>query len=223
MLTDDPGTPGNGNFELNLAATLTGSRSQRVWEVPNFDLNYGVGPTIQLNFATAVVLLKRADRDAVGGLGAASLAVKWRFLEQGKDGFAVSTYPRVERSVFDSSVRQGLADDGTRFFLPVEVAHPFGPIGLDVEVGPLLSTVGRSEWDYGVVAGTAVNKSLNLMAEIHGSIRAGLIDDTLTVNVGLRQAFTKSVALIASVGHDVRAPSDAPLQLVSYCGLQLEF
>jgi hypothetical protein len=223
MLTDDPGTPGNGNFELNLAATLAGSGIQRAWELPTFDLNYGVGPNIQLNLETAFVVLKRADRGPVGGLGAASAAVKWRFLDQGSDGFAVSTYPRIERSVFGSSVRHQLVEDGTRFFLPVEIAHTFGPVDLDLEVGPLLSTVGRSEWNYGVIAGTALTPSLDIMAEFHGSARSDFTNDRLTFNVGLRQTFSKSVALIASVGHDIRSPAGESLELVSYCGLQLEF
>jgi hypothetical protein len=223
MLTDDPGTPGDGNFELNLAATLEHSGGQNFWELPTFDLNYGVGDRIQLNLQPSFVVLDAPGRGPVGGLGAASMAVKWRFFDQGEGGWTISTFPRVERAVPQSSVRRGLADDGTRFFLPVEVAHTFGPLDLDLEVGPLLSTVGRSEWNYGIVAGTVLSPNLNLMAEIHGSARANFSGDRLTLNFGVRQDLSKAASLIASIGHDVRSAAGEPLLLISYLGMQLRF
>ena len=93
MLTDDPGTPGNGRFELNLAGTFEGNGDRQSWTLPTFDLNYGVGPNIQLNLQTSFDLQQRDSGGPVGGLGAASVAVKWRFLEQDKSGFAVSVFP----------------------------------------------------------------------------------------------------------------------------------
>ncbi len=84
MFTDDPGTPGNGRFELNLGGTFKGDSRQQSWTLPTFDLNYGVGPSIQLNLATSFVLQKDSRGGPVGGLGAASAAVKWRFLDQGR-------------------------------------------------------------------------------------------------------------------------------------------
>jgi hypothetical protein len=34
MITDDPGTPGNGHFEINIAATLAQWPHQQSWELP---------------------------------------------------------------------------------------------------------------------------------------------------------------------------------------------
>src|SRR5436190_8802827 len=48
LLTDDPGTPGNGNSELNLAFTLERFRHESLYEAPLLDFNYGVGERIQL-------------------------------------------------------------------------------------------------------------------------------------------------------------------------------
>ena len=223
MLTDDPGTPGNGNFELNLAGTFEGTGRQRLWHLPEFDLNYGVGPNLQLNLQTAAVVLNRRGHGPVGGLGATSAAIKWRFLDQEKTGVSVSIFPRIERAISSSSVRRGLAEDGTRFFLPLEAARSFGPINLDIEVAALLSTVGRAEWSYGLLGGTAITTNLDLMAELHGSGRANFFADRLTVNFGLRQKIDRSTALVASLGHDLRTPESEPLALVSYCGLQWEF
>ena len=48
MQTDDPGTPGNNNWEVNVAYTLERTTDFNVYSVPSVDINYGVGPRIQL-------------------------------------------------------------------------------------------------------------------------------------------------------------------------------
>jgi hypothetical protein len=223
MLTDDPGTPGNGHTELNIAATIERHASEQRWELPTVDMNYGVGERIQLNFETSLNVLERDGRGAVGGPGGTSVAIKWRFLDQGHDGFSVSTYPRIEWNTFQSSVHRGLVEDGTRGFLPVQIAHRLGPFDLDVEFGSLLSSVGRAEWVYGFVAGYSVTPKTNVMAELHGSARTSFARDELTVNVGVRQKFNETVALIASFGRDLRSPPGERIPLIGYLGMQLEF
>jgi hypothetical protein len=223
MITDDPGTPGNGHFEINIAATLARLPHEQSWGLPAFDLNYGLGERIQLTLQTSFVVLKRSDDGPIGGLGNAEAAVKWRFLDEETNGFSVSTFPRIIFSVLHSSVRRGLADDGTRVQFPVQVARKFGAVDLDFEFGPVLSSVGRSEWLYGIVGGTDVTKTTVLMAELHGTARTSFTREVLTVNVGIRQKLSDSCTLIASFGHDVRSPDDEPLAFIGYCGVQLVF
>src|SRR5258708_9623843 len=122
MITDDPGTPGNGKWENNFAIAFEHRPDETGYEVPAIDLNYGVGEDIQLTLQTAPVLLKRSGRGLIGGLGGTETAVKWRFLDQATSGFDVSMFPRVIFNIEQSSVRRGLAEDGTRFQLPFEIA-----------------------------------------------------------------------------------------------------
>ncbi len=159
------------------------------------------------------------DRSAVWGNVEA--AVKWRFLDEGTDGVSVSTFPRIIFNVSESFVRRGLADDGTRVQFPVQIARKFGTIDLDFEFGPVLSSVGRSEWLYGIVGGTDVTKTTELMAELHGTARTSFARDVLTANVGVRQKLSDWCTLIASLGHDIRSPDNEPLALIGYCGVQL--
>jgi hypothetical protein len=63
----------------------------------------------------------------------------------------------------------------------------------------VLSSVGRSEWLYGIVGGTDVTKTTELMAELHGTARTNFTRDVLTVNVGIRQKLTDQAILIASI------------------------
>ena len=129
--------------------------------------------------------------DLIGGLGGTEAAVKWRFLDEEKSGFDVSMFPRVIFNITQSSVRRGLAEDGTRFQIPFQVAKTFGRFHADAEFGPLASTVGRSEWIYGIVGGMELAKTTMLMAELHGTSRMNFTRDVLTVNFGLRHQLTE--------------------------------
>ncbi|HEY2341932.1 MAG TPA: hypothetical protein VGH90_02830, partial [Chthoniobacteraceae bacterium] len=123
MITDDPGTPGNGHWENNLAITFEHRPGEWLLESPAVDLNYGLGEHIQLTLQTANVILQRSDHGPVDGLASTEAAVKWRFLDQETSGFDVSTFPRIIFNPAQSSVRRGLADPGTRVQTPVEIAR----------------------------------------------------------------------------------------------------
>ena len=219
MITDDPGTPGNGKWEINLAIGLEHRAGETSLDLPQIDLNYGVGEHIQLTLQTAPVLLKREDHGPIGGLGGTETAVKWRFLDEEKAGVDLSMFPRVIFNITQSSVRRGLAEDGTRFQIPFQIAKTFGRFHADAEFGPVGISVGRSEWLYGIVGGYEVEKSTMLIAELHGTSRMNFARDTLAVNFGLRHEISETRILILSVGHEIRAAGE-PTALIGYFGMQ---
>ena len=220
MITDDPGTPGNGHWENNIAVIFEHRPDETSWDSPLIDLNYGVGEHIQLTLQGGPALFKRSGHGLIGGLGGTEAAVKWRFLDEEKSGFDVSMFPRVLFNITQSSVRRGLAEDGTRFQIPFELAKTFGRFHADAEAGPLTSTVGRSEWIYGIVGGVELAKTTMLMAELHGTSRMNFTRDVLTVNFGLRHQLTDARILIASIGHELRDPDQAR-SFIGYLGVQL--
>ena len=221
MITDDPGTPGSGKWEINLAISFEHRSGQTSLDLPEIDLNYGVGENIQLTLQTAPVLLKREDRGLIAGLGGTETAVKWRFLDEEKSGFDVSMFPRIIFNIQQSSARHGLAEDGTRFQIPFEIAKTFGRFHADAEFGPVGISVGRSEWLYGMVGGFDVAKPTMLMAELHGTSRTNFTRDVLTLNFGVRQKLSERCIFIGSLGHELRAPGDESLALIGYAGMQL--
>ncbi len=222
MITDDPGTPGNGKWENNFAIAFEHRPNETSIDVPAIDLNYGVGDHIQLTLQTAPVLLKRSDHGLIGGLAGTEAAVKWRFFDEATSGFDMSMFPRVIFNIVQSSVRRGLAEDGTRFQIPFQIAKTFGRWHADGEVGPLASSVGRSEWLYGIVGGFDVSKSTMLMAELHGTSQMNFTNDVWTLNFGLRHEFTENYILIVSMGHELRSP-DQPAALIGYFGMQFVY
>ena len=221
MITDDPGTPGDSKWENNLAIAFEHRSGETSYDVPAIDLNYGVGERIQLTLQTAPVLLKRNGHGLIGGLGGAEAALKWRFVDEEKSGFDISMFPRVIFNVVQSSVRRGLAEDGTRFQIPFQAAKTFGRWHADAEFGPRSSTIGRSEWLYGVVAGYDVAKPTMLMAELHATSRMNFDRDVLTLNFGIRQTLTERCIFIGSLGHEVHTPDGDPLAFIGYMGVQL--
>ncbi len=219
MITDDPGTPGNGHWENNLAISFEHRPNEWSIDAPAIDLNYGWGDHIQLTLQGGPVLLKRNGHGLIGGLGGTEAAVKWRFLDEEKSGFDVSMFPRVIFNITQSSVRRDLAEDGTRFQIPFQVAKTFGRFHADAEFGPLAGTVGRSEWIYGIVGGMELAKTTMLMAELNGTSRMNFTRDVLIVNFGLRHQLTDARILIASIGHELRDPDQAR-SFIGYLGVQ---
>jgi hypothetical protein len=220
MITDDPGTPGDRKWEINLAVAFEHRPNETAYDVPAIDLNYGVGEHIQLTLQTAPVILKRSEHGPIGGLGGTEAALKWRFLDEEANGFDMSMFPRVIFNVLQSSARRGLAEDGTRFQIPFQIARTFARWHADAEFGPVGSSVGRSEWIYGIVGGFDVAKPTMLMAELRGTSRTNFTRDVLTVNFGVRHPFSETRVLIASLGHEIRSPGQ-PLALIGYFGVQL--
>lgn len=222
MITDDPGTPGNGKWENNFAIIFERRSGETSYDLPQFDLNYGVGEHIQLTLQTAPALLKREGHGAIGGLGGTEAAVKWRMLDEETSGVDVSTFPRIIFNITQSSVRRGLAEDGTRFQIPFEIARKFGPWRADAEFGALVSTVGRSEWLYGIVGGFDLTKTTSVMAEFHGTSRTNFTRDTLITNFGLRHELSETRIIIISLGHELVSPEES-LAFIGYFGIQLLF
>ena len=69
MITDDPGTPGNAKWENNFAIIFEHRPNETSTDMPEIDLNYGVGEHIQLTLQNAPVLLKRSGHGLIGGAG----------------------------------------------------------------------------------------------------------------------------------------------------------
>ena len=221
MITDDPGTPGNGHWENNFAIVFEHRPSEWSIEAPAIDLNYGWGDHIQLTFQTSLAILNQNNHGAIAGMGGAEAAVKWRFLDQERSSFDMSMFPRILFNITQSSVHRGLSEDGTRFQIPFQLAKKFGLIDLDFEFGPLVSTTGRSQFLFGTVGGMDISKNTTIMVELHGTSRTNFTRDALTLNFGWRYNLSEHAIWIGSLGHELRAPQDDQLALIGYCGVQL--
>jgi len=221
MITDDPGTPGDGKFEINLAIAFERRPNETAVDSPAIDINYGVGDRIQLTLQGGPVVLKRREHGLIGGLGGTEAAVKWRFVDNQRTGVTMSMFPRVIFNIARSAARRGLAEDGTRFQIPIQIAKAFTNFDLGFEWGPVASTVGPSEWLYGIIVSVDATKTTALMAELHGSSRTNFSQDELAANFGIREKLNDHCLFIGSLGHELRSPEARAW--IGYAGVQLLF
>jgi len=223
MLTDDPGTPGSGHWENNVAIIFSHIPNEWALDAPGIDLNYGWGDHVQLTLQTSLALLKRSGNGLIGGLGGTEAAVKWRFLDEETSGVDLSTFPRILFNVLHSSVRRGLAEEGTRFQIPFQAAKRIGRFGLGAEFGPLVGSVGRGELIFGLIAGTELTRTTSIMAEVHGTSRMDLSRDVVALNVGWRRILNEHATWIGSLGHEIHSGEGQSLALIGYCGIQIVY
>jgi hypothetical protein len=218
LLTDDPGTPGDGVFEFNLAATYQGSSSATLWEAPLLDLNYGVGERTQLKLEIPWVILDEEDRETRSGLGNGLIGVKWRFLDEAESGVSVSTYPQLEFNTSSSSEREGLVEEGTEFFLPFELERHFGLVGVDGELGYANREGGDDGWVWGLAVGRDMTEELELLAEIHGEGALELDEGEIVGDVGFRWRLGEHETVLFSIGHGLRDRDET--EWLGYLGVQ---
>lgn len=222
MITDDPATVGNGNWEINLLPTMERTRSGTRYETPNVDINYGLGNRLQLRFEVPWVVQTERGSTARSGLGNSGVGVRFRFIDEARHGFSMSTYPALEFNNPTNSVKRGLADEGHRFFLPVEIAREINGTVVNAEVGYLFDQYGENSWEYGLVVGRDVSEHVELLGEVHGSTPRDLSEREVVFNIGSRVGMTEHVTLLVSGGRSIRNPADGPVTIAAL-GLQLNF
>ena len=219
MVTDDPGTPGAGKWEINIGAISSRTRGHRELAAPDADINYGWGEHIQLKADVPWVTARDDGQHSKAGLGAGNFGVKWRFVDEEGAGYALSTYPQYTRSLLRSSTRRGLTSSGHEFFLPLELSMDVAGVGLAVEAGRnFVSGGGANQWVAGVVAAHACGEGVECLAEIH---RTQSSDEHQTlVNLGLRWKLQESVTLLAAAGREFGTSTEERLHSLVYLGLQ---
>ena len=100
--TDDPETPGNKHWEINFGFIGDRNPAAGAYQIPDFDINYGLGDRIQLKYEIPIAIEETRPQPAtpaesgapaepatpgqvIGGLGESLLGIKWRFYEHHPD------------------------------------------------------------------------------------------------------------------------------------------
>jgi hypothetical protein len=219
LVTDDPDTPGDGHWEINLASVFSRAHVGDTLAVPDADINYGWGPNVQLKLELPWVFERDAGQSVRSGFGAANLGVKWRFVDEDAAGVSVSIYPQYTSSLATSSVTRGLASASHQIFLPVEAATMWGDFDVDAEIGRDLVEGGADEWQGGVVGSHSCGSAVECLAELHDTFLPH--DNQILLNLGLRWRMTEACTLLASAGRAFGPRTGTQQQLFMYLGLQL--
>jgi hypothetical protein len=221
MLTDDPGTPGSGAWEINAAYLEQRTQQELLRSFPHVDFNYGLGERIQLKYETGWVFAETPQGSGVkSGLDDSLLGVKWRFLDQKPSGVDMSVYPQLQVENSTGSVARGVAEAGPNLFLPVEISHNFGKKSLVGEIGYQYFRAQENEWVVGVLGALEVSNDLELLAEVRSYSERLLSRGDVVVNLGLRRALSSKVKLLASAGTGL-TNGPGTTTFIAYLGVQL--
>jgi hypothetical protein len=220
LVTDDPGTPGDGKFEINVATTLDRVGDASTFEAPLLDLNYGIGANVQLKYEIPWVWID--DGESANGLGNSLAGVKWRLCDDTEGGFALSIYPQVEfENPGSSSADRGLVESGTNVILPIEVAHDFGSFESGVEVGYVICDGDPDTWFAGLAGSLPAAEDFELVAELRMEGDGPISEATGFGNVGMRASLTETNTLLAAVGSGLWSSGEERTPgLQAYVGIQ---
>jgi hypothetical protein len=221
FLTNDPGTPGNANWEINLASLQTQSRGFASYQTPQIDLNFGVGERIQLTYQVPYVFDTASGAPAHSGWGNGYPGIKWRFLDQGEDGWQASIFPQVETAGTRLERTNGIAEAGPRYLLPAEIYRKVGPLDLDFEVGYYLFGHASKERIIGFAAGRSVTERLELDGEVYDDHADGAGPHFTTLDIGGRYKLRPGVIALFMIGRSVNGFSQGQPEYMSYLGVQL--
>ncbi len=220
MRIDDPGTPGNGNWEVNIAATADRRPEERVYETPLLDINYGLGDRMQVKFEIPWVVRSSDTEPTKSGLGNSLLGFKWRFYENKKHAFEISAYPQCEFNNPNRSADRGLVDRGVRLLIPMEMTKTAGPVNLNSEFGYWITQYGPNEWVAGLAAGRQVLPRLELLGEIYATGRVNGTERETSFDGGGRYKVREHMLLLFMAGHSFRETGIGGSHLVGYLGMQ---
>jgi hypothetical protein len=225
LLTDDPGTPGNKNWEINIASTQFFSRGEHEIEAPLLDINYGLGDRIQLKYEVPYLF----DSDEGGpyrrGVGNSLIGVKWRFFQKSDEkDWNISTYPQLEvNNPFNSEAR-GLVARGPGFLLPLEITKVLGPVEVNFEGGYWLTKNGSNERILGLAIGHQFTKRFEGLSEIYDDVVLAGTARSTTLDVGGRYEFHKGLLINFMAGRRIIGigPVNGQPTFVGYVGLQVQ-
>jgi hypothetical protein len=118
--TDDPDTPGNKHWEINFGWIADRNPAAGAYQVPDFDINYGLGDRIQLKYEIPIAIEEQRPLPTspafpqgqeglvLAGLGESLLGVKYRYYEHHPgdswfSGFGLGLKPEAKASGEDEA------------------------------------------------------------------------------------------------------------------------
>ena len=219
FLSNDPGTPGNGYWEINLAAAQTIERGSASYQLPQIDVNFGIGDRIQLTYQIPYVVDTRDGQSSHAGWSNANPGVKWRFIDQGEDGWQVSLFPQVETGSTLSAQQRGVGSPGPRLLMPLEAATKLGAVELDMEAGYFFPKRGPREEIFGLVAGHSFAERFDLAVELYRDHPLGPQSSSTTLDLGGRYELRRGLIALFMAGRGVGGEP----QFIGYFGVQILF
>lgn len=222
--TNDPGTPGNFDWEINLGYMPFLYSDQSVTHSPDVDINFGIGDRIQLTYENAWLRVQApSSSSAKFGLGQSNPGVKWRFFDHGESGLNISTFPQFFLNNPDDAVRRGITPASQAFLLPVEFSRKLGPVDVNYEAGYLFVHKGPNGWLNGLVVGHDFTEKLEMDMELYNQGTFHPSANQPTIDFGGRYKIRPSVIFLFMGGRGLEPARSNQSYFIGYFGVQFLF
>lgn len=215
MMTDGTGTPGDGNWEINLSYKWQKQGASKQYELPAFDINYGLGNNIQLKVESSYL-----TTSGTSGFSNAKTGVKWRFYED--ESLSFSTYPQYTFLPVKKNYDKGIASLKEAVYLPISANKQLGSFNFVAEAGYLITKENSNYINTGFIVGYQPAQKLELLAEIYRSASTDASQESIMLNYGLTYAFTKNIGALFSMGREAKNRSNSKTS-TAFVGVQLLF
>jgi hypothetical protein len=218
--TNDPGTPGNLDWEINLGYMPFLFSDQSVSHTPDVDINFGIGDRIQLTYENAWLRVHDPSSKTRFGLGQSNPGVKWRFLDGGESGLNISVFPQLFLNNPNDAVRRGITSASESFLLPLEFSRKIGPIDVDYEAGYLFVHKGPNGWLNGLVLGHDLTPKLEMDVELYNQGTFHPSANQPTIDFGARYKIRPPVILLLMAGRSLESSRSNQTFFLGYFGIQ---
>jgi hypothetical protein len=218
--TNDPGTPGNLNWEINLGYMPFFYSDQSVSHTPDVDINFGVGDRVQLTYESAWLRVQNPSSPTKFGMGQSNPGVKWRFYDSGESGLNVSVFPQFFLNNPNAAVRRGITPASQSFLLPLEFSRKFGPVDVNWEAGYQFVHKGPDGWLAGLVVGHDFTPRLEADVEFYSQGIFHPSQAQPTLELGARYKIHSPVILLMMAGRSLEPTRPNQSYFVGYFGLQ---
>jgi hypothetical protein len=219
--TNDPGTPGSRNWEINLGYMPFLYSGQSITHTPDVDINFGWGDRIQLTYEDAWLRVWNQGTPARYGMGQDQLGVKWRFYDGGEGGAKFSVFPQLSLNNPNHAVERGITPPGASLIVPFEFTKKFGPVDVNAEAGYNFVHLGPDGWLTGVVVGHDLTKRLEIDAEFYatGTFHPSFVQPT--IDFGARYRMHRPLILLLMAGRSLEPGSSGQAHFIGYFGVQI--
>jgi hypothetical protein len=222
--TNDPGTPGPFNWEINIGYMPFFYSNQSVSHTPDVDINFGIGERIQLTYENAWLRVQNpaspVGSRAQFGLGQSNPGVKWRFYDAGEKGLSISVFPQFFLNNPNDAVRRGISSPNDSFLLPFEFSRKFGPIDVDYEIGYEFVHKGSDGVITGIVVGHEFTPKFEADAEFYYQGTFHPFEHQPTIDFGARYKIHSPIILLLMAGRSLEPTRSTQPYFVGYFGLQ---